>query len=94
LPGAAKGGHGVARAWKETEMAEAKIKIGKKGDKDKVDQKKIGKGKKPSQRDVEGQYQYWSAVSCWNCWSVNEVVIDTQQYLGYWCWQCGAYFEV
>ncbi len=75
-------------------MAEAKVKLSKKGDKDKVDAKKIGKGKKPAISDVEAQSRYWTGAVCWNCWAVNEVIVDTNQWLGYYCWNCGAYFEV
>jgi hypothetical protein len=75
-------------------MAEARIRVSKSGNKDKVDQQKIGKGRRPAIRDVEGQAVQWKGVACWNCWTVNEVGIDTEQWLGYWCWQCGSYFEV
>lgn len=77
-------------------MAEVKIKVGKESPKGKVDQAKIGKGKKPARSgsDVEGQYQYWDWVSCPYCWAVNEVVVDTQVWLAYSCWNCGGTFEV
>jgi hypothetical protein len=75
-------------------MAEAKVKLTKKGDKDKVPSDKIGKGKKPTMSDVEGQATYWTGAICWNCWAVNDVVADTNVWLGYYCWNCGAYFEV
>ncbi len=75
-------------------MAEAKVRITKKGNKDKVAADKIGKGKKPASSDVEAQSRSWNGAVCWNCWAVNDVVVDTNQWLGYYCWNCGAYFEV
>ena len=75
-------------------MAETKVKLTKKGNKDKADPKKIGKGKKPQASDVEGQSKYWTGAVCWNCWAVNEVVADTNVWTGYYCWNCGAYFEI
>jgi hypothetical protein len=76
-------------------MAEGKITFGKKADKNKVDQAKIGKGKKPELKgDVEAQYRSWQIVSCPYCWSVNEVIVDSNRWLGYTCWNCGYYFEV
>jgi hypothetical protein len=75
-------------------MEMAEIKLSKKGNKDAVDESKIGKGKKPELSEVEGQWRYWDGVVCWNCWAVNEVIVDTNVWLGYYCWNCGAYFEV
>jgi hypothetical protein len=75
-------------------MAEAKVKISKKGNKDKVPAGKIGKGKKPVMSDVEAQGRSWQAVACWNCWAINDVVVDSNVWMGYYCWNCGAYFEV
>jgi hypothetical protein len=75
-------------------MAEVKAKVGKAGDSSKVDQSKIAKGKKPSAKEVEGQWQYVDVVICPSCYSLNEVTIDTNRWLGYWCWNCGGYFEV
>jgi hypothetical protein len=76
-------------------MAEVKVKIGKKADKSKVDQKKIGKGTKPeASGDVEGQYRYASWVSCPYCYANNSVTVDTNRWLGYYCWNCAGYFEV
>jgi hypothetical protein len=75
-------------------MAEIRAKIGKKGDANKADNSKIAKGKKPSAGDVEGQWQYVDVVSCPYCYSLNEVTVDTNVYLGYWCWNCGGYFTI
>jgi hypothetical protein len=79
----------------EKKMADITVKVGKKAEKDNVDSSKIGKGSKPaSGGDVQGQAQAWTAVSCPYCWAVNEVVVDSNQWLGYYCWNCAGYFEV
>ena len=75
-------------------MADVKVKVTKKGNKDKVPAAKIGKGSKPKIADVEGQATYWTGAICWNCAAVNDVVADTNVWLGYYCWNCGAYFEI
>jgi hypothetical protein len=75
-------------------MAEGKVTFGRQADKSNIDAAKIAKGKKPEARaDVEGQYRSWKYVTCPYCWSVNEVVVDTNQWLGYYCWNCSEYFE-
>ncbi|HEX4297422.1 MAG TPA: hypothetical protein VHZ56_05320 [Devosia sp.] len=73
-------------------MAEITVKIGKKGDESKVDKSKITKGSKPKQMGgAEGQYAYVTAVTCWNCYAVNEITADTNFQVGFYCWNCGAY---
>jgi hypothetical protein len=74
--------------------AEAKIKLSRQADQNAVDPARIGKGQKPSIGEVEGQARYWTGAACWNCWSVNDVVVDTTRWTGYYCWNCSAYFEV
>jgi hypothetical protein len=76
-------------------MAEAKVKVGKKTAKGKTPENKIGKGTKPQAKEgAEGQYQYVSWVTCPYCWAVNEVVIDTNRWLSYYCWNCPGVFDV
>lgn len=76
-------------------MTEIKVKVGKSPDSEPSDKSKIGEGKKPEQRDdVEAQARYWDAVACPNCWAINEVIVDTNVWLGYRCWNCRYYFEV
>jgi hypothetical protein len=79
----------------EKHMAEAKIRIGKELAKGKVDASKIGKGRKPSTAEVEAQSVNWCEghYTCWNCWSLNVVDPDTVQWLGFACWNCGAWME-
>lgn len=75
-------------------MAEIKVKIGKAG-KQPADKSKIGKGTKPeTSGDVEAQWRRWVTVACPDCWALNNVVEDSNQWLGYLCWRCDAYFEV
>ncbi len=75
-------------------MAEMEVSLSKKSDKDKADASKIGKGTKPTTANVEAQSRHWRNVICWNCWAVNEVIVDTHRWLYYYCWNCGALFEV
>ena len=76
-------------------MAEITVKVGKKAEKDNVDPSKIGKGTNPGEGgDVQGQYLSNQSVACPYCWAVNAVTVDSNQWLGYYCWNCLGYFEV
>jgi hypothetical protein len=74
-------------------MADANIKIGQQVDQGGVDQSKGSEGRKPEQKDVEGQYAYVDWVVCPYCYTVNEVVADTDVYLWFRCWNCHNYFQ-
>lgn len=72
----------------------ANVKLTKKSDDKGIDPEKIGQGKKPELSEVEGQWQYWDTYACPWCWSLNDVVVDTNMWLRYRCWACGGIFEV
>ena len=75
-------------------MAEQRVKVGKQVDESQVDQSKATQGKKPEQaQDVEGQAPYLDWVICPCCFTVNEIVADTDYYLWFRCWDCGCWFE-
>ena len=77
-------------------MAELTIKIGKEIAPDrlaKLDQSKVAQGKRPDfDRETEGQ-MYLRHITCFNCWSVNEVW-SNESWDVYTCWNCGVYIGV
>lgn len=76
-------------------MAEITVKVGKKGDDSKVDKQKTVKGQKPTQTGgAEAQHAIGINASCWHCSAINYVIGDTHVYVGFYCWNCGAYCEV
>ena len=72
----------------------ANVKLTKKSDDKGVDPSKIGAGKKPDLAEVEAQWQYYDTYACPWCFTLNDVVVDTNQWLRYRCWACGNIFEV
>ena len=75
-------------------MAELSVRIGRTGDKGKTDESRIAKGRKPYIAEVEGQMWHDKLFVCPTCWSLNDVTINPQMFMTYFCWNCGAILEV